>query len=284
MKKLLQANFKFLVVVLLSSLGLIGLTYLSLPDNQLHLHFFDIGQGDSIMVQTPSKYNILIDGGPGRKVTTEVGKVLPFWDKKIDLLVATNPDKDHINGLNFILEGYQVDRIWLPRVANSTESYQNLLANIKKYQVKSEAPRTGDTIKLSDGTEIQVLWPKTKEPQVPTINEGSIVLVIRYQNFQVLMTGDAESTTQPYSGLEEEIEILKVPHHGSKAGMQKDYLKMISPELAVISAGKNNSYGHPDPTTVSELKEVGSEVLTTIDKGTIEVVTDGKTWYSKTER
>jgi competence protein ComEC len=283
-KNQFEASFSLAVVVLLALLGLLALTWVSLPDSRLHLHFLEVGQGDSIMIQTPSKYNILIDGGPNRNVLAQVGKVLPFWDKKIDLLVATNPDKDHIQGLNSILNTYQVDEIWLPRVKNDTTSYTDLLANIEKKQVRSTAPRTGDRISLQDGVEIQVLWPKTQEPQVTSINEGSVVLLVKYGDFSALMTGDAERTTQPYPDLQEEVEVLKVPHHGSKEGMNEEYLEILSPELSVIQVGAKNPYGLPASETVKELEGVGSRVLKTSDSGAVEVVSDGKTWYTRTER
>lgn len=284
MKNLLEVKFKLIFGVLVSILALVVLTYFSMPDGNFHAYFLDIGQGDSILIQTPSKYNILVDGGPGQAVLGQVGKKLPFWDKKIDLVVATNPDKDHINGLNFILESYQVGKVWLPEVVGNSESYNKLLENIEKYHVQTESPRTADSLTLADGTQIEVLWPRTKKPQVPTINEGSIVFVLKYQDFSLLMTGDAESTTQPYPDLAEEIDVLKVPHHGSKSGVKPEYLQVLSPAVSVISVGKKNAYGHPDPNTVQELEKSGSSVLATADHGTIEVVSDGKSWYTRTER
>lgn len=282
--RLIESNFKFLAGTLVTLLVLIAMSLVTFPDGKLHVYFFDIGQGDSIMIQTPSNYKILVDGGPNKKVLTQLGKVLPFWDKKIDLVIATNPDKDHIEGLNSVLQDYKVAKIWLSKDTNSTASFKNLLANIERFEVESDSPVVGDHIIVGDNTEIWVLWPKTPDPQVPTINEGSVVVLLKYQDFTTLLTGDAEATTQPYSGLEREVDVLKVPHHGSKEGMKTDYLATLDPEIAIISAGKNNRYGLPDQSVITQLEEVGAKIVKTYEVGNIEVVSDGKTWYTRTEK
>lgn len=274
-------NFKLLAGSLLTLLALIALAFFTFPDGRLHVYFLDIGQGDSILIQTPSNYKILVDGGPNKKVLTQLGKVLPFWNKKIDLVIATNPDKDHIEGLNSVLQEYRVAKIWLSKDTNSTDSFKNLLAHIERFEVESDSPVVGDHVIVGDGVELWVLWPKTPDPQVPTINEGSIVVLLKYQDFTTLLTGDAEATTQPYS-LETEIDVLKVPHHGSKEGMKTDYLATLDPEIAIISAGKNNSYGLPDQSVITQLEEVGTKIYKTFEEGTIEVVSAGKTWYTRT--
>ncbi len=282
--RLIEQNFKILVGTLVTILVLTTLAITTFPDGKLHVYFLDIGQGDSIMIQTPSNYKILVDGGPNRRVLTQVGKVLPFWDKKIDLLISTNPDKDHIEGLNSILEDYIVDKIWLSKDTNTTQSFEKLIANIEKFKIEADAPVVGDHIIVGDGSEIWVLWPKTRDPQVPTINEGSIVVLLKYKEFTTLLTGDAESTTQPYEGLDKEIDVLKVPHHGSQNGLEVGYLNVLKPEIAVISAGKNNRYGLPHQSVLDQLASVSAKIFKTYEVGNIEVVSDGKTWYTRTER
>lgn len=278
------SKFIFLFGGLFTSLILVAVTYFSLPDSNLHLYFLDVGQGDSILVKTASNYKILVDGGPNNRVLESVGKRLPFWDKKIDLMVVTNPDSDHIKGLAAVLSRYQVGQVWLSNIPKDTQALKDLKEMITTKQVSYYAPITGDQLSFPDGTVIRVLWPKERSPKFNTVNESSIVLSINYGKFSSLLTGDAIQTTQPYPNFDVGVDVLKVPHHGAKNGLNTGYLQTLKPELAVISAGKNNRFGHPDEVTIDKLKKVSANIVSTINEGTIEVVSTGETWYTRTER
>jgi competence protein ComEC len=279
-----MAKLGLLLAVLASVLALIVLVLIQVPDGKLHLYFLDVGQGDSILINTPGNYQILIDGGPNSRVLGQLSRVMPFWDRQIDLVVGTHPDSDHTNGLNSVLASYQVKQIWLPDFESPGENYQKLLEGIKREQITPVAPIQGDELVTEDGVKIKVLWPKQKKPLVPTTNQGSVVLLLEYQNYKVLLTGDAESSVQPYGGFEDDIHILKVPHHGSKNGFKEGYLSSLKPDIAIVSAGKNNRYGHPDPGILAQLSEAGSQIFQTASSGRIEVVMTSESWYTRTER
>lgn len=265
-------------------LALIGITYFSLPDNKVHDYFFDVGQGDSILVKTVSNYKILVDGGPDSKVTSLLGSTLPFWDRKIDLIVATHPDSDHIKGLTSVIRSYQVGQVWISNVPKDTQAFRDIETAIKAKKIPVYAPILGDSLEFKDGSRVKVLWPKDRAPKFDLVDETSLVIEFSYKNFSTLLTGDALESTQPYPESKKHINVLKVAHHGARNGTSQSFLQVIKPDISIISAGKGNKYGHPDPFTLDKLKKVGTKIYNTINNGTVEVVSDGKNWYTRTEK
>jgi competence protein ComEC len=277
-------KYRLLTGGLVVCLFLIGITYFSLPDDKVHSYFFDVGQGDSILIKTVANYKILVDGGPDSKSVNLLGSTLPFWDRKIDLLVATHPDSDHIKGLTVVINSYQVNQIWFSNVTNDTQAFKEINAAIKRKKIAVYAPIRGDKMEFPDGSQLKVLWPKDRSPKFDLIDETSLVLQFTYQHFTTLLTGDALESTQPYPDSKIPTTVLKVAHHGARNGTSLSYLQLIKPEISVISAGKGNRYGHPDPLTLDKLKKVGTKIYNTINNGTVEVVSDGKSWYTRTEK
>lgn len=240
----------------------------------LRVDFLDVGQGDAILIRTPTRQNILVDGGPNDQVLTELGKTLPLWDRKINLVVATHLDADHITGLVTVLQRYQVDEVLTLPANNTTRisaAWQQALLSIPAVNY---ADATDDY--QWGGVVWDTLWPLAgtdAQAQVSS-NNNSIVAQLRYQETKLLLTGDIETATetslqQLYPDLL--TSILKVAHHGSKSSSGADWLVAVQPRVAVIPVGRN-SYGHPAPEVLQRLQVAGMDVYRTDRDGTIEVI------------
>ena len=250
---------------------------------------------------------MLVDGGPNDKVLTCLGNHMPFWDRKINLVVLTHPQKDHMQGLISVLDRYSVDYFVRSEVGNDTEGYTKLVEVVERKKIAQKFVTTGERISVGS-TGLTVLWPSTEQVAkagdsarrplaglqgdalgsgvlgasvVGELNDYSVVLWLRYGDFDAIFTGDADThIEEKYRGValaDNRVEVLKVPHHGSKTGMTEAFLDWLNPELAVISVGKN-SYGHPAEETIRQLRQKDSKILRTDEEGDIEVISDGKGW------
>jgi competence protein ComEC len=283
----------------------------TLPDGKLHIVFCDVGQGDATYVRFADGRDMLVDGGPNEKVLACLGRHMPFWDRTINLVVLTHPQKDHVGGLASVLERYTVEYFLKSDVESDIASYTKLkdLISTKNTQVK--LVEQGQTITIGT-TSLLVVWPsqaqlalrarlETLASQISQagsdnggkvlgtsvdidLNDYSVVLWVRYGGFDALLTGDADSHVQNETALNAlavgPVELLKVPHHGSKTAMTSDFLDALNPQLAVISVGKN-TYGHPSEETIHTLTERNAQVMRTDQLGDIEIISDGKTWSIK---
>ncbi len=255
------------------------------PDNLLHIYFFNVGQGDSIFIKTPHNYQILIDGGPDEKVLTELGKVMPFYDHSIDLVFLTHPHADHVTGLIEVLERFEVGQVLVNDIVYETDEYQTFLSLIVDKGVPKQSFLQGDKIRPSDGVKLTSFWPKAQTSvfEILDVNKVSQVVRLGFNQFSALFTGDAEFGLEnpELANFEwENIDILKVPHQGSKDAVTKEVLTKLNPKLAVITVGPNK-FGHPSEEVIQLLSDQAIEVLRTDKKGTIEVVSDGEGWRVK---
>lgn len=287
---------------------LIGLVLLisflfTLPDGRLHIYFCDVGQGDSVYIRAPDNHDMLIDGGPDEKVLSCLGKYMPFYDRTIDVVVLTHPQKDHLQGLISVVERYTVKYFVIGVEGNNTEGYTKLVEAIEKKKVPIKNLYLGDTFSLGSA-KFSVLWPErdwvashlNKEQLAinnssqavlglstdTELNSFSYFLHLQYGSFDVLFTGDGDSTIQPEIMRQAnlpDIEVLKFPHHGSKTAILPEFLAVVKPELAVISVGRN-SYGHPSFDAMDLLKERSIEIKRTDRDGNIEVESDGNIWWT----
>lgn len=273
-------SFKFFSFALAFANIIVWSSVSSLPDQKLHLKFYDVGQGDSALIKTVSNYKILIDGGPNDKVLSYLGADLPLYDHTIDLVIVTHPHQDHFAGIKSVIERYNVKQIWLSQMVGENKDYQALLQTIAGKKLKVGYPTFGDSIDFQDGLKLVLLHP-TQNFSNSDPNLNSIVILSEMGNFKALFTGDAGEQVQPYSGEAGAVTVLKVPHHGSATALREDYLKILSPQISIISVGKKNPYGHPSPITLKELEGVKSQIFRTDKQGTIEVVSDGRSWYTK---
>lgn len=251
----------------------------------LKVSFYDVGQGDAIFIETPERYQVLIDGGPGAKVIGEIAKDMPFYDRTIDLVVATHFDADHIGGLIDVIERYTVKTILLPRRETDTA-----LAKRFAHAVKNEGAMVKEgarfekvqKIELPGGVEFEILNP-VEGKSYTNDNDAGIVSLIRYGAIEFLLLADVGKKEERslLSFLPQGIEVVKVAHHGSKTSSDKEFLSRVSPRLFVIQAGKDNRYGHPTKETLETLALVGGSVWRTDTQGTLTILSDGKTYWLK---
>lgn len=246
----------------------------------LKVYFLDIDQGDAILVETPAKHQMLIDGGKNKKVIAELGKILPFGDKDIDIVVATHPDADHIGGLPEVVSRYDVGLFIEPGVLSDNSIDDELHRRVEAENIPKILARRGMVVNFGDGVRLKILFPNQDVSHWET-NDASIVAKLTYGEKSFLLTGDSTKRAEGILlNLDSQIlksTVLKVGHHGSKNSTSLTYAQAVSPEYGVISAGANNTYGHPHKEVLGILAQVGAKILSTIDSGTIEFETDGET-------
>lgn len=269
-------------ILVLSNL-VIGV-FLLLPHQKPHLQvsFLNIGQGDSILIQGPTGVTMLIDGGPDRSVLRELSKELPPWERHIDLLIETHPDKDHISGLGDVLDRYQVSNFLEPGIPDTTSIAAHVMENVAKEPgITHVIARRGMRLHLGEGAYADVLFPDRDESAQKATNDGSVVLQVVYGNTSFMLTGDLPSTYEDYlvglDGKDGELpsDVLKAGHHGSKYSTDSLWLSAVHPRYVVISAGKGNTYGHPNADTLDRIRTEGASIVSTMERGTITFVSDG---------
>jgi len=279
---------------LLVFLGLAAGVIFQWPDRQFHLVVCDVGQGDAILLVHGSS-QVLIDGGPNSRVADCLSSHLPFWDREIELIVATHPDKDHISGLVDVIERYRVKMFVSINEVNKTTVFENLRAEVWQNQLPVHIARKGDQIMVGQ-IKLKVLSPEksdnkylvwqqvlgeTASSSSEGSNDRSVVLRANYHQFDVLLTGDIEASIEKKLTREQDlsdIEVLKVSHHGSKYSTSQELLEAVKPRLALIGVGKNQ-WGHPAKEVLERLAKLKIPVLRTDLEGDIEVVSDGKSWW-----
>ncbi len=260
--------------------------------NILTVAFLDVGQGDSIFIQSPGGVQVLIDGGSSSSVLRALSGIMPFYDRSIDMIIATHPDTDHVGGLIDILKRFDVKYIVRPGINHDTPGYEALLSNIKK-EVDNGAQvmfaRRGQIYDLGvdeNGTRatLRILFPDRDMPNVES-NTGSIVAKLIYGQTSVLLTGDAPKAVERYlvelDGTELDSDILKLGHHGSKTSSDKLFVGFVSPKFAIVSSGVNNRYGHPNQEVIDTLNNLGIKIKNTADEGNLVFESDGDKWTIK---
>ncbi|MBI3290628.1 MBL fold metallo-hydrolase [Candidatus Microgenomates bacterium] len=270
---------KYSIIFITFLLSLLLLFVFSLPDRNLHFIVCDIGQGDALLV-TLGTMQILVDGGPDKKVLSCLGKHMPFWDRKIDIVMVTNPDLDHYGGLVDVVRNYQVGTFIRPNKEGDAAGWNILLGEVNKRKIPQHFAKTGQQIRYTD-LHFDILHPAS-DFIASSINEYSVVGTLSYREFDVLLTGDImpPATNIAASGVHS-VEVLKVPHHGSKNGLTQEMLLKSDPKLALISCGRNNRYGHPHEEILDMLAAAHVKTLRTDQDGEIEVVSDGQSFWLK---
>lgn len=265
------------------SLGVVFISLLimvsaALP-HTLKVSFLDIGQGDSIFIETPSGHTMIIDGGPGDVILARLNQETNYFMRDIDVMVDTHPDSDHVTGLIPVMEKYNVKNIVVSGEESQTGVFKDLNRHIENEGAEVHVANRGDVIDFQDGVVATILHPYFGEKFSDT-NSASVSLVLTYGDESFLLTGDLPSTNEPIllsAGLlPKNVTVYKAGHHGSKYSSGEQLLSYIKPEYAVISAGVDNKYGHPNPEAVARLTKYSKEILSTIDRGTISFLTDGK--------
>lgn len=240
---------------------------------KLTLFALDVGQGDAIFIQSPTGTQILIDAGPPRKVLGQLARVMPLFDRRIEAIVITNPDLDHVGGFLDVLKAYQVDLVIEPGTQNVTQTFKNLKNEIQNKKVKNILARKGMRLHLGGGAVVDILFPD-RDVSMWATNEGSVVAKLTYGETSIMLTGDATSETEKiilgnFPKEQLDVDILKVGHHGSRTSTIDSFARALSPEYAIISSGKGNNYGHPHQDVLGTLEAAGAKILRTDTLGTI---------------
>ncbi len=285
MMKLLTPRRTLFSLVFLAALGWLALR--SLPDGlgvaRLHVWFLNVGQGDAILIQTPDGRQVLVDGGPSPSALfDQLGEVLPFWDRSLDIVLLTHPYTDHVSGLIPLLDRYKVATV-VDSLAADDKAADMWRTTITAAHVSHQTAQRG--MRLITGSAVFTVLNPPGPDTLLSGNDHSIVLRLDYGQASLLLTGDAEQAAEDSmlaSDLPLVAGVLKVGHHGSAASTSPAFLAAVQPRLAVISVGAENRFGHPAPELLQRLH--GIEVLRTDERGRIELVSDGKGWTVHTER
>lgn len=258
--------------MLIVSAILAGIIFVTQKQN-LRIIFLDVGQGDAILI-SQGRNQILIDGGvSGQVLLGKLGEQIPFWDRKIELVVATHPDQDHIGGLIAVLENYQIGVVLDNGQVSETGVYEKYRAIIQKKQIRTVWAQRGVRVKLGQAA-MEILSPDdVVGVSTNDSNLASVVAKLKFGENSFLFTGDlpfAGETQLLTSGANLSAQVLKVAHHGSKSSTSVQFLDAISPRDAVISVGAQNRYGHPTPEVLDRLKNKSIQIFRTDEVGDVE--------------
>lgn len=256
--------------------------YRETPNKTLTVAFLDVGQGDSAYIESPTHNQLIIDAGPNGSLLSEIGKLMSWYDRYIDVIIITNSDSDHYGGFIDLLKRYRVGLVIESGVAGTSPSYKTLENLIVQKNIKKVVARRGQSIELGGGVHFDILFPDRDVAKLNT-NAGSIIGQLVYGSSTVMFTSDAPNTIEEYvlllDGASIKNDILKIAHHGSKTSASESFISFVAPKYAVISAGLNNSYGHPHQETLDLLQRLNIKPLITFKLGTIVFKSDGHSWF-----
>lgn len=251
--------------------------------HELRVSILDVGQGDSILIEGPTGIQVLIDGGAGNAVLRGLGNVLGPFDRSLDMVIETHPDRDHIGGLPAVFNRYRIGAFMEPGINDESAAVAALDAAVRNESgVKRYIARRGQRLNLGGGAYADVLYPD-RDPSKMETNYGSVVLHVVYGKTSFMTTGDLPSQIEDWLAMldkndrELPSDVLKAGHHGSKNSTDEIWLAAVNPSMVAISAGKDNPYGHPAPETISRIENEGAKIYSTIDTKTLTFVSDGET-------
>ncbi len=250
------------------------------PSHVLTVSFLDIGQGDSIFIEGPTGAQVLVDGGPGSSVLRELGSRMPFFDRSIDAVIESHPDKDHIGGLSDVIRRYDVSYFMEPGIPHDTSAAAALERALNEEEgLQRGIARRGMRLLLGGGAYADILFPDRDVQDVET-NTGSIVMRVVYGENEFLLNGDSPVSIEKYLvALDAEklqSDVLKAGHHGSRTSSSEIFVNAVRPKYAVFSRGCNNSYGHPHAEVVTLFQKLRIPTLDTCKEGTITFSSDGQ--------
>ena len=284
MNKFKYINHKVLKLILAIWALFIFIIFLNLNnnitncENKMIVHYIDVGQGDCILIQVNNK-NLLIDSGPSSSRKDLLDYLEKLNIKKFDYIIATHPHEDHIGNMDTIIKRYSIGSFYSPKVVSSSTTFENMISALVDKNLKINVLKKGfKGIDLGENTEIEVFSP-VENLFSDNLNDYSPIIKITFFNNSFLFTGDAEISTEE-SVLSENnnlnCDILKVGHHGSSTSTSSNFLTSVNPSVAIISVGKNNSYGHPTSELLSLLDYFNIRTIRTDIHGTIIAISDGK--------
>lgn len=242
-------------------------------NQKLKVIFLDVGQGDAILIEKGST-QIIIDGGPsGAKMMEKIGEFVPFWDRKIELILATHPDSDHIAGLIEVLENYQIGQLIDNSIESDSKVYKKYIETVQAKKISRLKGEKGLEIKKED-MRLKIIYPiEINDLKTDDSNSGSLVIRLDFGENSFLFTGDFPMNKEEIllsQNEDIETDVLKVSHHGSAYASSEKFLEKVHPRDAIISVGKNNRYNHPAGKVLERLKKIGAKIVRTDESGDIE--------------
>ncbi len=259
---------------------------------KLKIHFIDVGQGDSSLIITPQRKTILIDGGGSSNSDFDVGKstLIPYiLDRgftKIDIVIISHFDQDHVGAILTLLQELRVRRVYISKQAENSENYEKFLKIISEKNIKVYEVMAGNKIYIEKNLYLDILWPTENLISTNALNNNAMVFNLHYKKFSMLFTGDIEEASEKeilklYSKNKDLLKanILKVAHHGSKTSSTSEFINVVNPKIAVIGVGKNNKFGHPNENVLERLKQLGCKVFRTDLGGEISIEVNRSSEY-----
>ncbi len=241
----------------------------SFLEDSTKIVFCDVGQGDGVYLRIHNRFDVMIDAGPDRKILNCLGRYMPFYDRNIELAFISHDQKDHFGGFNYLLDRYNIQKIFIPDIETSLQSFKRLKRKMKEKKISLQTIYTGTHLKIMNDLFV-FYWPR-EHCIASNNNDCSLIFTFGENDFKVLFAGDASAKVLN-SMLKEplqNISVLKVPHHGSKNGLTETFLRLADPAVAVISAGKKNAYGHPSKEVLDMLESHKVKIRRTDTEGNI---------------
>jgi competence protein ComEC len=269
-----KLKYSLILFLLALSLVLGAIIFYSRNDQDFRVIFLDVGQGDAVLISQGS-YQMLIDGGrDGKLLLNKLGKYIPFWDRNIEVMLETHPDQDHIAGLINVLNSYNVKTVIKSGDRSETQTYKRFQDDVTNEKAENIEAKKGTVVKFPSGASAEIIYPFSETGDISDnqSNSGSVVVRINYGENSFLLTGDFPKDKEAEllnSGFDLSSRVLKVAHHGSKYSTSLEFLEKVNPADAVISVGRDNSYGHPNEEVLNLLKEKNISILRTDEKGDI---------------
>lgn len=275
---------KYVILILLLSsffytfFSYVQKNFFQVSNHNLQFHFIDVGQGDSSLIITPKGKTILIDAGDEAHAKKVVSYVREQGIEKLDLVIATHPDADHIGGMDKVIKNFDIGVFAMPDVSAKTNQYKQIQRELKAKKMKATRLYQGDEVQIDDDIDFEILSP-VKGKKYDDTNEYSIVAKIVYKDTSFILMGDAtmENEVDIINNVPDiDIDVLKLGHHGSSTSSSDYFITKTSPNIAIISCGKNNKYGHPHQEVMRVLKKHGVTPYRTDEMGDIVITSDGK--------
>lgn len=275
---------KFIFIFLFVVAGVVWYVdfLVELRQGYLSMEVFDVGQGDGIFIEAPNGNQALIDGGPDERILASLGRVMPFWDRSIDLLVLTHAHADHVAGLIAVIKRYRVDMVLESGEAYSTSEYDEWHRVIREKNIPVIIAERGEMVNLGSDVVLRVLSPFENKNGASLKNphDANVSVKLVYGNTSALFMGDAEKSVEYRllfeNSQELKSDIIKVGHHGSKTSSVDDFLESVMPQFAVISVGRRNRYGHPHLEVLDRLRALGIVIFRTDEDGDVGFMSDGE--------
>ena len=265
---------KLLLIFVFMIVLLIVLYFYQKPDGLLHIIFYNVGQGDGVLIKTPTGEAILIDGGPNEQIIYSLSEDFSIFKRKIDIGIVSHPHADHITGFIEVFRRFYFGSIYINDLEYQTPEVETLKEELQKNHKFSRKLTSGESIHVKD-VSLEAVWPQPNYTCTDDINECSIVLRLDYQNFCAYFMGDVSHEVQGNIKDLKQCEIIKIAHQGAKNAVDENFIKKVKPKFGIVSVGKNN-YGHPSSETLEILKLYNIKALRTDELGDIEIITDGQ--------